>query len=786
MKARPRSVSLNRRLSSIIVLVGVCAGALPAAGAQTRRAPAQTAAAAPPKKAAACTGAWTGVVTYTRTQTNTNNKTVPRVSGRGEDTTDWEMRYKYRATVAVLESPEKNGSSLGRANVDHQLTSKETVEAKEKNSCDRGKTWRVMTGTSTSKTETTGTADRLEANAHAGVNADGSYTVSVGVPPIKGKTTGTQTSTYSGQCVPKEGRNLTLPPTETGIDGNSLTSDGGHRVDPSDPNSLSGSYSRTWQNVTETLRWNLQKCGAPLRLVEIRFEHPRYPNFDDWQEVAEQTGTEDGNPVKVKAQVFNASGETKYADVKFKETFKGDRWDGARADAPLADGVVSVRLDAGEVRDVELVWDSSGYAWFDDGRPRLVQRVRAELEEGGKKAGGLTRNLKVAPRPLVLVHGLWSNWKAWEAWQNILMTSHSYDWKAFPVGEKPEKGLMNTGGAFLSAGETSGIFENSQQVGKYIRYAQEDRNAWHVDVVAHSMGGLIARHYVHNFMPPSPDGRPQVAHLVMLGTPNMGSPCADVMNSTFEVLGRKVEAVRQLRPSVVAEFNQVNVNRKGVKFSALAGNPLPVMCKTLVWNDGVVPVESAVWKIKDHALSKNVHTDLNGTEDFSGFVKPRLAVGPKGDHNPERPEQAGLPQSPNRLGPNAGGAPAPAFLNAAYGARTPFAFAAADEEFRPSFAKELKLAPKQTLEVEIPVAAGANFGVTFMADASVSATLVDGGGAPRGKNPAGTPEARGFFRTIFVDRDVTAGTWRLRLENTGAFEAAAVIAAWNDAVTKKF
>ena len=32
-----------------------------------------------------------------------------------------------------------------------------------------------------------------------------------------------------------------------------------------------------------------------------------------------------------------------------------------------------------------MVWDSSGYAWFDDGRPRLVQRIKAELEENGKK-----------------------------------------------------------------------------------------------------------------------------------------------------------------------------------------------------------------------------------------------------------------------------------------------------------------------------------------------------------------------------------------------------------------
>ena len=33
------------------------------------------------------------------------------------------------------------------------------------------------------------------------------------------------------------------------------------------------------------------------------------------------------------------------------------------------------------------------------------------------------------------------------------------------------------------------------------------------------------------------------------------------------------------------------------------------MCKTVVPNDDV-PVESAIWKIKDNALSKNVRTEL--------------------------------------------------------------------------------------------------------------------------------------------------------------------------------
>jgi pimeloyl-ACP methyl ester carboxylesterase len=712
-----------------------------------------------------CSGAWTGTIAYKRTQSKSDSKTVARVSGRGEDKTDWQMSYTYNARVAVIESPERIGSSRGKASIIHSFYSNETVVAKEKNSCDRGKTWREMTGTSRSRTETSGSESNVDANVTVGVNQDGTYTVGVALPQIRGKVQGSQSSTFSGQCTPKEGKDLKSPPTETSIDGNSLTSDGTDRINPSDPNRLSGSYTSTWQNVTETITWNLQKCGAPLRLTDVAFEDMKFPNWNDWGEITEQKGTIDGNLVKIKAKILNASGETKYADVKFKETYKGDKWDGARPDGLLQNGEVSIRLEPGEEREVEMVWDSSGYSWFDDGRPRLVQRIKAELEENGKKVDEMTKNLKVAPKPLVLVHGLWSNWKAWETWQNILTTSHSYDWKAFPVGEKPDKGLMNTGGGFLSTERTNSIFENSQQLGKYIRYAQEDRNAWHVDVVAHSMGGLISRHYINQFMPPTEDGRPQIAHLIMLGTPNMGSPCADVMDTAFQVLGKDVEAVRQLRQDVAAEFNRANRNRKGVKFSALAGDPLPNMCKTIVWNDGVVSVPSAKWEVADNATSKRLHTDLTGTEDFSAFVKPRLAVGPKGDHNPEVPQRAAI--SPRNYGA--------AYLNAAWNPEGSF-FAPPDTT---TFAKAVKVPAGGSVEVEIPAAAAANLGVTFMADPKMSATLFDPAGVKRGENLTGTSASFGWFRSIFVDKNITPGMWKMVLKNTSDREAEVVLTAWN-------
>ncbi len=718
-----------------------------------------------------CSGAWTGNITFTRTQTMTDNKVTPRVSGRGKDTRDIQMKYDYKASVAVIEAPEKNGSSIGKATINSVYSMTERTKAEEENSCDRGKSFKLMTGNFTNLTEISRNGSG-EANVSIGVNSDGTYSVGVGLPQISGKTSGSQSATYSGQCSPKQGNNIAAPTTPATIQGASFRSNGTNRVDPGNPNKLSGSWSETALGITNTITWSLQKCGGELRISDLKFEAMKFPNWDDWQEITEQKGTIDGNFVKIKAKVLNTSGETKYADVRFKETYKGDKWDGARPDAPLKDNAISVRVDAGEEKDVEMVWDSSGYAWFDDGRPRLLQRIKAELEENDKKIDEITKNLKVAPKPVVLVHGLWSNWQRFQTWQNILTTVHSYDWKAFPVGENIQHGWLDTGGEFLSGKQGKTVPENARQLKSYIEYAQKDRNAWHVDVVAHSTGGLIARHYINSLMPPnSTDGRPQISHLLMLGTPNLGSPCADLLYS-------QNQSLYQATTEFAQTFNRQNSNRKGVRFSALAGNPLPTFCYEFERNDGFVTVPSAKWTIKDTAESESLHTDLTGTKDFSDFVRPHLAIGPKGDHNPE------IPDLPNRTGQNNSSSFGAFFTNASY--KPQFLNESSNENktadgfYQPDFAKAVKLSAKQSVEIEIPVETAQNFGLSFMARPEISATLFNDKGVIVGKNLTNTPEANAWFRSIYYNKPTVAGTWKLKLENTSDQELEAILATWKD------
>jgi hypothetical protein len=166
---------------------------------------------------------------------------------------------------------------------------------------------------------------------------------------------------------------------------------------------------------------------------------------------------------------------------------------------------------------------------------------------------------------------------------------------------------------------------------------------------------------------------------------------------------------------------------------------------------------------------------LTGTKDFSDFVKPRVAVGPKGNHNPEMLD---MPTSIGQTNRNSFDA---YFMNASYKTSVSTENAIDRSAYKPDFAKLVKIAANQTVEVEIPVEQALNFGLTFMAASDVSATLFDDKGTVVGKNLTKTPEANALFRSIFVDKNVTRGTWKLKLENTSERELEAILATWKDA-----
>jgi hypothetical protein len=268
-----------------------------------------------------------------------------------------------------------------------------------------------------------------------------------------------------------------------------------------------------------------------------------------------------------------------------------------------------------------------------------------------------------------------------------------------------------------------------------------------------------------------PDGKPEAAHLVMLGTPNQGSPCADLVGEVFDFFEQPVEAMRQLRPSVVAEFNRQITNRKNVKFSILAGFPAPYVCQAKEWGDGVVTIPSALWQINDRGFAPREHTSLTGREDFRGFVLPRLAIGPKKAANAGWrtffEDNFAMTDSLEQNGFNQ-------YLRPVSYERT-----RTDESAdKLSTRQKIELPPRESKEIEI-ASSGENFGVVLVAPATVSATLKDATGAIAGENK-GADAVRSLFRVINLEKSVR-GTYKLRLENAGSEAAVAFVGAWNSA-----
>jgi hypothetical protein len=89
------------------------------------------------------------------------------------------------------------------------------------------------------------------------------------------------------------------------------------------------------------------------------------------------------------------------------------------------------------------------------------------------------------------------------------------------------------------------------------------------------------------------------------------------------------------------------------------------------------------------------------------------------------------------------------------------------------------LAPGQSVEINVPVGSAPVFGLTFLADPKISATLVDETGKVRGKNPAGSPESKSPFRSIFAQKVAQSGQWKLKLENAGTASSIVLVAGWS-------
>jgi hypothetical protein len=95
-----------------------------------------------------------------------------------------------------------------------------------------------------------------------------------------------------------------------------------------------------------------------------------------------------------------------------------------------------------------------------------------------------------------------------------------------------------------------------------------------------------------------------------------------------------------------------------------------------------------------------------------------------------------------------------------------------------TWSKETQVAPGASVDIDLPVTAGPNLGVTFLADSDVSVSLVDASGRVRVENTAGSTDSKSFFRTLFIAKAVTEGTWKLRIVSKAKVDRLVMMTSW--------
>ena len=232
--------------------------------------------------------------------------------------------------------------------------------------------------------------------------------------------------------------------------------------------------------------------------------------------------------------------------------------------------------------------------------------------------------------PVLLIHGYMADASVWNKWVDLLKKDGI---SAYPITFKQ------------SDDKCGSSAEHAKELSKIIGQNK-------VNIVGHSKGGLDARVYLAN-------DTKDVANLVMIGTPNAGSPLAE----SSEVC---TPAVYDLRPEAAATEVKMNPN---TKYYTIAGdwNPESGNCQlTLALpmeqsssstlpkpNDGVVPLSSV--ESQDYFInlghSKSCHSNLMSDYEY-GLAKDVIVEGSSSNQTGTQ-QQGGQQQGTSDVASNA-------------------------------------------------------------------------------------------------------------------------------------
>ncbi|HEY3313237.1 MAG TPA: alpha/beta fold hydrolase [Anaerolineales bacterium] len=250
-------------------------------------------------------------------------------------------------------------------------------------------------------------------------------------------------------------------------------------------------------------------------------------------------------------------------------------------DAPVAGCSVA----AGKDSCSSDPFNALGWYWGAGGQTKPERSLQVRL---GGQQNPAELKVEVRPRPVVMVHGFLSSWETWKAYLGPQGYLASAGLSGFAVGDGQAPGVMNTGSPDNPASRTNSIAQNAQILKDYITGVQQKTGAEKVDLLVHSMGGMISRYYLDRVM-----DNDNVAQVIFLGTPMSGSACVFPVAS----LGFLMPASLEILPDYMNNiFNRQIIHRHGVPFYMVAGtlliDPLTSPCADAP-SDTVVGLDSA-------------------------------------------------------------------------------------------------------------------------------------------------------------------------------------------------
>ena len=151
-----------------------------------------------------------------------------------------------------------------------------------------------------------------------------------------------------------------------------------------------------------------------------------------------------------------------------------------------------------------------------------------------------TTIVEIVPPPVVTIHGIWSNGDAWAPFSSWLSSRYPHQ---IIVNVDYRRTSMKS---FTDTANQAALGRGIQQA--LVQAALAGIAARQVDVVAHSMGGLVTRHFI-NGRPTTPVYFNPVHQLITVGTPHHGTPLANVFLSN-----RKNQTTNTLAGALVRRF----------------------------------------------------------------------------------------------------------------------------------------------------------------------------------------------------------------------------------------